>query len=156
MADGVLLLVDAFEGTMPQTRFVLTKAIGLGLKPIVVINKIDKENCRPDEVHEQVFDVAVSDGREIVDGRVSQDVGSTVDLKTASYTNSIGDSFLAVTWRDPSFDPSYSAFYYLRVIEIPTPRWTAYDEVRFGITMPDEVRRVLQERAYTSPIWYTP
>ena len=107
-------------------------------------------------VHEQVFDVAVSDGREIVDGRVSQDVGSTVDLKTASYTNSIGDSFLAVTWRDPSFDPSYSAFYYLRVIEIPTPRWTAYDEVRFGITMPDEVRRVLQERAYTSPIWYTP
>ena len=57
MADGVLLLVDAFEGPMPQTRFVLGKAIGLGLKPIVVINKVDKENCRPDEVHEQVFDL---------------------------------------------------------------------------------------------------
>ena len=57
MADGVLLLVDAFEGPMPQTRFVLSKAIALGLKPIVVVNKVDKENCRPDEVHEQVFDL---------------------------------------------------------------------------------------------------
>ena len=57
MADGVLLLVDAFEGAMPQTRFVLNKALGLGLKPIVVVNKVDKENCRPDEVHEQVFDL---------------------------------------------------------------------------------------------------
>ena len=57
MADGVILLVDAFEGPMPQTRFVLNKALGLGLKPIVVVNKVDKENCRPDEVHEQVFDL---------------------------------------------------------------------------------------------------
>ena len=57
MADGVILLVDAFEGAMPQTRFVLGKALGLGLKPIVVVNKVDKENCRPDEVHEEVFDL---------------------------------------------------------------------------------------------------
>src|SRR4029079_11488883 len=57
MADGVLLLVDAFEGAMPQTRFVLQKALQLGLKPIVVVNKVDKENCRPEEVHEQVFDL---------------------------------------------------------------------------------------------------
>jgi hypothetical protein len=107
-------------------------------------------------VHERVYDVAVSDGRNIVEGRAKKNVGSTVDLKTATYSNSIGDTYLSATWSDPDFDSTLSAFYYLRVIEIPTPRWTAYDEVRFKIKMPKEVTRVLQERAYTSPIWYTP
>ncbi len=107
-------------------------------------------------VHERVYDVAVSDGRKIFKGKATKKVGTTVDLKSATYANSIGDTYLSATWSDPDFDPALSAFYYLRVIEIPTPRWTAYDEVRFKIKMPKEVTRVLQERAYTSPIWYTP
>jgi len=108
------------------------------------------------KVHESIFDVTVSDGRKIVDGKVSESVGSTVDVDTATYTNSIGDAVLATWWEDPDFNPSLKAFYYARVIEIPTPRWTAYDQVRLGVKMPDEVPMVLQERAYTSPIWYTP
>jgi len=105
---------------------------------------------------EKVYDVAVSDGRDIAKGKVSKPVGSTVDLKTATYTNEIGAANLAVTWVDPDFDASQRAFYYVRVLEIPTPRWTAYDVVRLGSEMPEEVPMVLQERAYTSPIWYTP
>jgi len=108
------------------------------------------------EIHEKVYDVAVSDGREIFDGKVTKAVGSTVDLATATYTNSIGDALLSALWTDPDFDPSVKSFYYTRLIEIPTPRWTGFDEVRFGIKMSPVVTRVLQERAYTSPIWYTP
>ncbi len=107
-------------------------------------------------LHEKVYDVAVSDARKIENGKVKKSVGTTVDLSTATYTNSIGDVELATVWSDPDFDPSARSFYYARVIEIPTPRWTAFDEVRFGIKMAPEVTRVLQERAYTSPIWYTP
>jgi hypothetical protein len=108
------------------------------------------------ELHEKVYDVAVSDGRWILRGKAVRKVGSTVDLETATYSNSIGDTQLTASWTDPDFDPSVRSFYYARVIEIPTPRWTAFDEVRFGIEMDPEVTRVLQERAYTSPIWYTP
>ncbi len=108
------------------------------------------------EVNEKIYDVSVSDGRKIADGKVTAAVGSTVDIDTATYTNSIGDALLATWWRDPDFDPSMRSFYYARIIEIPTPRWTAYDQVRFGIKMSPEVPLVLQERAYTSPIWYTP
>ena len=109
------------------------------------------------EMQERIYDVAVSDGRKIgKDGRCIQKVGSTVDIKNATYTNSIGDALLMAHWRDPDFDPKERAFYYVRVIEIPTPRWTAYDAVRFGIDMPDKVSMVIQDRAYTSPIWYTP
>jgi hypothetical protein len=108
------------------------------------------------EVNEKIYDVSVSDGRKIADGKVTAAVGSTVDIDTATYTNSIGDALLVTWWRDPDFDPSMRSFYYARIIEIPTPRWTAFDQVRFGIRMPPEVPLVLQERAYTSPIWYTP
>lgn len=108
------------------------------------------------KVHERIYDVAVSDDRKIVKGKVTKRVGSTVDLKTATYTNTIGDAQLSAGWTDPDFDPKVQSFYYTRVLEIPTPRWTAFDEVRFGIKMAPEVVRVLQERAYTSPIWYTP
>ncbi len=75
---------------------------------------------------------------------------------TATYTNTIGDPLMAAHWVDPDFDPKQRAFYYVRVIEIHTPHWTAYDAKRFGITMPDEVPMTVQDRAYTSPIWYTP
>ena len=109
------------------------------------------------EMQERIYDVAASDGRKIgKDGRCNEKVGSTVDIEKATYTNSIGDAQLMAHWRDPDFDPKERAFYYVRVIEIPTPRWTAYDAVRFGIDMPDEVSMVIQDRAYTSPIWYTP
>ncbi len=108
------------------------------------------------ELHEKVYDVAVSDGRKIVKGKATKKVGSTVDLQTATYSNSIGDAQLIAYWKDPDFNPSDKSFYYTRVIEIPTPRWPAFDEVRFGIKMDPEVTRVLQERAYASPIWYTP
>jgi hypothetical protein len=109
------------------------------------------------ELHERVYDIAVSDGRTIgPDGRARESVGSTVDIADASYTNTIGDVLLMGYWADPDFDPDERAFYYVRVIEIPTPRWTAYDAKRFGTTMPEEVRMTVTDRAYTSPIWYTP
>jgi hypothetical protein len=79
-----------------------------------------------------------------------------VDVARATWSNTIGDTELAAVWKDPAFDPSQRAFYYARVIEIPTPRWTAYDQLRFGIKMPPEVPMKHQERAWTSPIWYTP
>lgn len=79
-----------------------------------------------------------------------------IDLKTATYSNSIGAALLSTTWVDPEFDPKEKAFYYVRVLEILTPRWTVFDEVRFGIKMDYDVTRIPQERVYTSPIWYTP
>ena len=105
---------------------------------------------------EKVYDVVWSGDRTPgADGKLPP-VGNTVDLATATWTNTIGAPELIGVWVDPDFDASQSAVYYARVLEIPTPRWTAYEEVRFGITMPDEVPMITQERAYTSPIWYTP
>jgi hypothetical protein len=108
------------------------------------------------ERHEQVYDVAWSGDRQIGrDGNLPP-VGNTVDVANATWTNTIGAPELITVWTDPDFDASQSAVYYARVIEIPTPRWTAYEAARFNITLPDEVPMVTQERAYTSPIWYTP
>lgn len=108
-------------------------------------------------LQERVFDVAVSDQRPIDDdGRCRTPVGSTVDVAGANWTNTIGDTELITVWKDPSFDPSLRAFYYLRVLEIPTPRWTAYDTKYFGLTPDQDIPMTHQERAYTSPIWYTP
>ena len=110
------------------------------------------------ELQERVYDVAVSDGRKIdADGRCKTAVGNTVDIPNATWTNTIGDSELIAVWKDPDFDPKLRAFYYARVIEIPTPRWTAYDVKRFGIKNVDpKIPMTTEERAYTSPIWYTP
>ena len=83
-------------------------------------------------------------------------VGNTVDVENATWTNTIGDPELITVWEDPDFDPGLRAFYYLRVLEIPTPRWTAYDAKRYSVDMPAEVPMTIQERAYSSPIWYTP
>ena len=88
--------------------------------------------------------------------RCEKPVGNTVDVKTAIYTNSIGDALMMAYWQDPAFDAKQSAFYYVRVLEIPTPRWSTYDAAFFGIEVPKEVEPIHQERAYTSPIWYTP
>lgn len=107
---------------------------------------------------EKVYDVVWGDAerrRPGTDGKLPP-VGNTVDVAEATWTNTIGDPELITVWKDPDFDPSLRAFYYARVIEIPTPRWTAYDAKRYDIKMSDEVPMVTQERAYTSPIWYTP
>jgi hypothetical protein len=109
------------------------------------------------EVHERIYDVAVSGGRTIgADGRCTTPVGNTVDVPNATYKNTIGTPLLAAYWKDPQFDAKQRAFYYVRVIQIPTPRWTAYDQKRFGIKMADNVPMTVTDRAYTSPIWYTP
>jgi hypothetical protein len=110
------------------------------------------------ETREKVYDVAWGDAERRQpgeDGRLPA-VGNTVDVASASWTNTIGDPELITVWEDPDFDPDQPAFYYARVIEIPTPRWTAYDALRYGEKLSDEVPMVTTERAYTSPIWYTP
>jgi len=110
------------------------------------------------ETQEKVYNVVWGDAdRRQLDGDGKlPPVGNTVDVARATWTNTIGDPELITVWEDPDFDPDQRAFYYARVIEIPTPRWTAYDQLRYGITMSDEVPMTTQERAYTSPIWYTP
>jgi Protein of unknown function (DUF3604) len=110
---------------------------------------------RNGQLHERIYDVAVSDGREIINGRCKTPVGNTVDLETATWSDSIGAVQLAAMWRDPDFSPDQSAFYYARVLEIPTPRWVVYDKVRMGSEIPKEAELIGQERAYTSAIWYT-
>ena len=127
---------------------------GANLDRIQVIKAwLDKKG----ETHERIYDVAVSDGREIGDdGRTRQAVGNTVDVNSATYTNTIGRALLSAYWTDPDFDPNENALYYVRVLEIPTPRWTTYDAAFFGIKLPDNVPATIQDRAYTSPIWYTP
>jgi hypothetical protein len=105
---------------------------------------------------EKVYDVVWSGDRKPgADGKVPP-VGNTVDVAKATWKNTIGAPELSTVWRDPDFDAKQTAFYYARVIEIPTPRWTAYEALRFGIEMPPEVPMTTQERAYTSPIWYSP
>jgi hypothetical protein len=109
------------------------------------------------ERQERIYDVAVSGGRKIgANGRCKELVGDTVDIANATWSNSIGTTELITVWKDPDFDPSLSAFYYVRVLEIPTPRWTAYDAKYYGLELDKEITLKHQERAYTSPIWYTP
>ena len=108
------------------------------------------------QTQEKIYDVVCSDGRAIKKSRCEAPVGNTVDVENATYTNGIGDPFLTAHWQDPDFDPAERAFYYVRVLEIPTPRWTTYDAAFFGIDRPSNVPATLQDRAYTSPIWYTP
>jgi hypothetical protein len=105
---------------------------------------------------EKVYDVVWSDDRKPgADGKLPP-VGNTVDVANATWTNTIGSPQLTQMWQDPDFDPALRAFYYVRVLEIPTPRWTAYDAKRFNVKMDKKVPMTTQERAYTSPIWYTP
>lgn len=108
------------------------------------------------ELHEKVYDVAWSGARRPGANGKLPPVGNTVDVENATWTNTIGAPELIAVWKDPDFNPAHRAFYYGRVIEIPTPRWTAFDAKRFGVKMPKEVPMTTQERAYTSPIWYTP
>jgi len=106
--------------------------------------------------HEQVFDVAWSGDRQLNSKGKLPTVGNTVDLSVPTWSNSIGAATLSTVWTDPDFREDSEAFYYVRVLQIPTPRWTAYDAVRLGAAIPEDVPLVTQERAYSSPIWYSP
>lgn len=132
----------------------LRDPIGANLDRVQIIKGwLDKDG----KTHERIYDVAVSDGRSIEkDGRCKTPVGNTVDLEAATWTNTIGAAELSAIWTDPDFNPDVKAFYYTRILEIPTPRWVLYDKVRLGAEVPKEAKLIHQERAYSSPIWYTP
>jgi hypothetical protein len=133
--------------------YALKDPIGANLDRIQIIKGwLDKKG----KTHEKVYDVVWSGDRKPDSNGKLPPVGNTVDLEAANWTNTIGASELATVWTDPDFDAGQKAFYYARILEIPTPRWIVYDKVRFGAEIPKEAKLIHQERAYTSPIWYTP
>jgi len=133
--------------------YALRDVIGANLDRIQIVKGwLDAKG----DTHERVYDVAWSTGREPDANGVLPPVGNTVDIAAANWSNTIGASELGTVWTDPDFDPEESAFYYARVLEIPTPRWVVYDAFRFGIEIPEGAETIHQERAYTSPIWYSP
>jgi hypothetical protein len=133
--------------------YALKDPIGANLDRIQVVKGwLDADGT----TQERVYDVAWAGDRQLGAGGKLPVIGSTVDAEKASFTNTIGSPELAAVWTDPEFDPAQKAFYYARVIEIPTPRWSTYDAFRFGIALPEGAPAATQERAYTSPIWYTP
>jgi len=147
--------LSAHKGGKAPTFMVysLRDPIGANLDRIQIIKGWLDANGK---THEKVYDVAWSDNRKPdSDGKLPL-VGNTVDIKNASWINSIGASELGAVWTDPDFDAKERAFYYARVIEIPTPRWIVYDAFRFGVEIPEGAETIHQERAYTAPIWYTP
>ncbi len=149
-------LVAAPEGRAPRFMIRAVKdEAGANLDRVQVIKGW---RDRAGELHEKIYDVALSDGREARPGERPVPVGNTVDVETATYQNTIGDPELAVVWEDPDFNADELAFYYVRVLEIPTPRWTTYDAAYYGTLeiLPKRAKRTVQERAYGSPIWYTP
>jgi hypothetical protein len=149
-------LHDAPAGKSPTFLVAALKdPIGANLDRIQIIKGwVDAKG----QTHEKVNDVVWGDAEKRKpgpDGKVPA-VGNTVNVEEAFWLDTIGDPELIAVWKDPDFDPAQRAFYYARVIEIPTPRWTCYDAKRFGVKMPGDVPMTLQERGYTSPIWYTP
>ena len=105
---------------------------------------------------EKIFTVALSDNRKLsADGKVP-DNGATVDMKTGAWSKDKGDAELKVVWKDPEFDKTVSAFYYVRILEVPTASWRLWDQIRYGIKYPANTDLVIRERAWTSPIWYNP
>ncbi len=142
------------DGAPDFLVYALRDPVGANLDRVQIIKGwIDAETG---EAMERVYDVAWG-GVRAPDGEGKlPPVGNTVDLSIPSWTNDIGAAELGAVWTDPDFDPAEDAFYYARVIEIPTPRWTAYDAVKFNVEMDDDVVMITQDRAYTSPIWYSP
>jgi hypothetical protein len=127
--------------------------LGGNLDRIQIVKGWLDERGRPQEI---IHDVVWSGDRKRDSAGKLPPVGNTVDVATATWTNTIGAPELIAVWQDPDFDPSARAFYYLRVLEIPTPRWTAYDAAYFKVKVDPKVPMVTQERAWTSPIWYAP
>jgi hypothetical protein len=141
------------EGAAPTFMvYAIRDVIGANLDRIQIVKGWQDGR----ESREQVYDVVWSGNRSAgADGRIPA-VGNTVDLANANWTNTIGAAELGTVWTDPDFNPEQKAFYYARVIEIPTPRWSTIDAFRFAVPLPDGAPTSTQERAYTSPIWYTP
>jgi hypothetical protein len=147
-------LSAAPDGKAPSFLvYALRDPMGANLDRIQIIKGWLDADGKPQE---KVYDVAWSDGRKPGANGKLPPVGDSVDLSVPSWTNTIGAPELGTVWTDPDFDPKLRAFYYARVVEIPTPRWTAYDRVKFKLDLPEEIPLKAQERAYTSPIWYTP
>ena len=147
-------LTSAPEGKAPTFLIRAIRDVdGANLDRIQIIKGWLNANGKSEE---KIYDVAWSDDRKPdTDGKLPA-VGNTVKVEEATFDNSIGAAGLQAFWEDPDFDPSQRAFYYVRVLEIPTPRWTTYDAKIFGVERPNDVPAAIQERAYTSPIWYTP
>ena len=141
------------EGVAPTFMvYAIRDVIGANLDRIQIVKGWQDGR----ESREQVYDVVWSGNRSAgADGKIPV-VGNTVDVANANWTNTIGTAELGTVWTDPDFDPEQKAFYYARVIEIPTPRWSTIDAFRFAVALPDGAPTSTQERAYTSPIWYTP
>jgi hypothetical protein len=147
-------LHDAPKGKAPTFLVAALKdPLGANLDRIQVIKGwLDSQG----ELQERVYDVVWSgDRKPDAKGKLPA-VGNTVDVENATWTNTIGGTELITVWKDPAFKPDQRAFYYARVIEIPTPRWTAYDAKRYGVKPLPGTTMITTERAYTSPIWYTP
>jgi len=146
-------LPESSTGKAPTFMvYALRDAIGANLDRIQIV----KGWYDGDKAHEKVYDVAWSGDRKPgADGKLPP-VGNTVNVATASWTNTIGSPELATVWTDPDFNPRLRAFYYARVLEIPKPRWSNYDAFRFGVPIPEGAPTSIQDRAYTSPIWYNP
>ena len=141
------------DGAPTFMVYALRDAIGANLDRIQIVKGwLDAKG----KTHEIVYDVAWSSGREPDSNGKLPPVGNTVNVAAANWTNTIGASELGTVWTDPDFDSKQRAFYYARVLEIPTPRWIVYDAFRFGVEIPEGAETTHQERAYTSPIWYTP
>ncbi len=147
-------LTAAPEGKAPTfMAFALRDPIGANLDRVQIVKGwLDADG----KTHEKVYDVAWSDDRERDSNGKLPPVGNTVDVAAANWTNTIGAAELGAVWTDPDFDPAQKAFYYVRVLEIPTPPWYLYDAFRLGVEIPKGAPTSQQERAYTTPIWYTP
>ena len=163
-------MLDIAYGTGVPMGGDLSKAKMGQVPKFLVIAAMDADGARLDRIQiikgwmdkagklqEKVYDVAWSDDRKL-DKRTGKlpAVGNTVDVENATYLNTIGAPQLSTYWEDPDFDRAERAFYYARVLEIPTPRWTTYDSAYFDVELQDDVPSSIQDRAYTSPIWYTP
>ena len=152
-ANGVPMGSD-LEGTGTSPTFIiqaLKEANGANLDRVQVIKGwIDEKG----QTHEKIYNVALSDNRKADANGNIPPIQNTVDLKTATYSNSVGAVMFLTTWTDPDFDASQNSFYYVRVLEIPTPRWSTYDSVRTGLPIRDDIPATIQERAWSSPIWY--
>jgi hypothetical protein len=141
------------DGAPTFMVYALRDPIGANLDRIQIVKGwLDSKG----RTHEKVYDVAWSAGRQPDGNGKLPPVGNTVNVEAANWTNTIGASELGTVWTDPDFDPKQKAFYYARVLEIPTPRWIVYDAFRYGTEIPEGAETIHQERAYTAPIWYTP
>jgi len=131
----------------------MKEADGANLDRIQLIKGWSKDG----KTHEKIYDLVCSNGRKITDkNQCDKPVGNTVNAKEATYTNYIGEPQLSAVWTDPDFDASAHAYYYVRLLQIPTPRWSTYDAKTLGIAPRDDLPVSIQERAWSSPIWYTP